>query len=568
MLKRMYNLTDAGCKAVRNASVWLALFHICCMLPMILIIHALDGMLEAKENGESAPGFVPYLLIGAVLVAVMFLLYRKMYAVKYISAAKENMKMRMEVMDSMRTLPQSFLSTRDLGDLSSTVMDDIGNIEGVLANQLTEMFGGFAAILVVLVAMTCINVKLGLALCTVLPVTAIAMGLSDRVSGGTHARNRRKKAGISDGIQEYLENIKVLQASGADTDYRRGLKRKMKRLVPGLVLFEFLAGMSVSVSYNVLRAGIGIVAIYGATLLSSGEISIVMYLGFMLMAVWIYEPLSYTIEYLGAVIASKVSANRIKELKDHPRQSGEKPLEAENYDIDFKDVKFAYRDEPVLNGITFKAGQGELTALVGASGSGKSTVTRLAARLWDAQSGTITIGGQDVKEVAPEELMKAFSIVFQDVTLFNDTIYNNILIGNRNATREEVIKAAADAQCMSFIEKLPNGIDTVIGENGHTLSGGERQRLSIARAFLKDAPIVLLDESTASVDPETETKVQCAIERLTRGRTVLMIAHRLRSIVGCDRIVVIDKGRVVGNGTHAELLRDCEIYRRMYELQQ
>lgn len=569
MLKKMYNFSDAGCKAIRNASIWLGIFNIVCLLPMILIIHAFDGMLGAYMSGSTdGPFFLPYVLIGIVLVAVLFFTYRKMYKVKYISASKENAKMRMDIMDSMRTLPESFLSSRDLGDLSSTVMDDIASIEGVLAGQMTEMFGGFISIVVALIAMICINVKMGLMLCVVLPVAAIMMALSDKISGGTHTRNRKKKANISDGFQEYLENIKVLQASGADVDYRHGLRKKMRALIPGLILFEFLAGMSVSISYNVLRVGIGIIAIYGANLLAAGEIGITMYVGFMLMAVWIYEPLSYTIEYLGAVIASKVAATRIKEIRDYPRQKGEKPLNAKNYDIEFRDVSFAYKEEKVLNGVSFKAGQGELTALVGPSGSGKSTVTRLVARFWDAGEGRITVGDSDISEVAPEELMKSFSIVFQDVTLFNDTIYNNILIGNRSATREEVIKAAADAQCMSFIEKLPEGIDTVIGENGHTLSGGERQRLSIARAFLKDAPIVLLDESTASVDPETETKVQCAIERLTRGRTVLMIAHRLRSVAGCDRIVVLDKGRVVGNGTHDELMKDCELYRRMYELQQ
>ncbi len=590
MLKKMYNFSDAGCKAIRNASIWLGIFNIVCLLPMILIIHAFDGMLEAYISGSSdGPFFLPYVLIGIVLVAVLFFTYRKMYKVKYISASKENAKMRMDIMDSMRTLPESFLSSRDLGDLSSTVMDDIASIEGVLAGQMTEMFGGFISIVVALIAMICINVKMGLMLCVVLPVAAIMMALSDKISGGTHTRNRKKKANISDGFQEYLENIKVLQASGADVDYRHGLRKKMRALIPGLILFEFLAGMSVSISYNVLRVGIGIIAIYGANLLAAGEIGITMYVGFMLMAVWIYEPLSYTIEYLGAVIASKVAATRIKEIRDYPRQKGEKPLTAKNYDIELRDVSFAYRrsgscadagqgknsgmkmrpaEEMVLNGVSFKAGQGEITALVGPSGSGKSTITRLVARFWDADEGRITVGNTDISEVDPEELMKSFSIVFQDVTLFNDTIYNNILIGNRSATREEVIKAAADAQCMSFIEKLPEGIDTVIGENGHTLSGGERQRLSIARAFLKDAPIVLLDESTASVDPETETKVQCAIERLTRGRTVLMIAHRLRSVAGCDRIVVLDKGRVVGNGTHEELMKDCALYRKMYELQQ
>jgi ATP-binding cassette subfamily B protein len=342
----------------------------------------------------------------------------------------------------------------------------------------------------------------------------------------------------------------------------------MRRLIPGLVLFEFLSGMCVSAAYNFLRMGIGIVAIYGIDLYLKGELSAVSYITFVLVAVWIYEPLSYTCEYLGAVIASKVAATRIENIMEQQEQQGRSDVDILNHDIEFSDVRFSYNgNEEVLRGISFTAEQGEYTALVGASGSGKSTIAKLAARLWDINSGSIKVGGEEISSVAPEELFKHFSIVFQDVTLFNDTIYNNILIGNKNATREEVLKAAEMAECMPFIEKLPDGIDTVIGENGHTLSGGERQRLSIARAFLKNAPIVLLDESTASIDPETETKIQTAIEKLTRGRTVLMIAHRLRSIVGCDKIVVLDSGKVAGVGTHEELMENCSEYSKLYRLQ-
>ena len=376
------------------------------------------------------------------------------------------------------------------------------------------------------------------------------------------------KVAISDGIQEYLENIKVLKISGNIESYQKGISKKMSRLIPGLILFEFLAGMCVSLAYNFLRMGIGIVAAYGVGLYVRGEIDVKTYITFVLIAVWIYEPLSYTCEYLGAVIASKVAATRIENIMDQKEQQGRSDVNIKEHDIEFRDVVFSYNGkEKVLKGVSFTAEQGEYTALVGASGSGKSTIAKLAARLWDIDSGCISVGGVNVNEAAPEELFKHFSIVFQDVTLFNDTIYNNILIGNKNATREQVMKAAEMAECMPFIEKLPKGIDTVIGENGATLSGGERQRLSIARAFLKDAPIILLDESTASIDPETETKIQAAIEKLTRGRTVLMIAHRLSSIVGCDKIVVLDDGKVAGMGTHDELMSKCAVYSKLYKLQ-
>ena len=569
MLKCIKYMSPAGKKAVFGASAWLAAFHIACMLPMIIIIHVFSKMIQAYEAGTAGDFmYAVYIAVGSVMIILMYFCYRTMYKKKYLSTAKENMNLRMGVADKLRRLPESYLSRHDLSDLTSTVMDDIGTIEGVLANQLTEMIGGFLGVGATLLVMYFINVKMALVLTAVIPFVIISMGLSDTVSGSTHMKNRMTKVAISDGIQEYLENIKVLKISGNIESYQKGIGKRMSRLIPGLVLFEFLAGMCVSLAYNFLRMGIGIVAAYGVGLYVHGEIDVKTYITFVLIAVWIYEPLSYTCEYLGAVIASKVAATRIENIMEQKEQQGRSDVSIKDHDIEFRDVVFSYNGkENVLKGVSFTAAQGEYTALVGASGSGKSTIAKLAARLWDVDSGCISVGGENVSEVAPEELFKYFSIVFQDVTLFNDTIYNNILIGNKNATRKQVLKAAEMAECMPFIEKLPEGIDTVIGENGSTLSGGERQRLSIARAFLKNAPIILLDESTASIDPETETKIQAAIEKLTRGRTVLMIAHRLRSIVGCDKIVVLDDGKVAGTGTHDELMGKCDVYSKLYRLQ-
>lgn len=570
MLSILRTLTKKGRRAIYKSSVWLAVFQILAMLPLILIYQAINKMFATVKDGEKIDfSFVVIFGLGAVIVLALYLAYKKMYKEKYLSASKENLTLRMGVADKLRRLPESFLSKHDLSDLTSTIMDDIGIIEGILANQLTEFIGGFIGIGVTVAALFFVNTKMALALFSVVPVASIAMALCDPISGKTHQKNRELKLSITDGIQEYLENIKVLKASGNIAKYQKEIDKKMNRLVPRLVLFEFLSGMSISTAYNVLRMGIGIVAIVGARLLVTGEISAAVYIVFMLFSVWVYEPLSYTCEHLGAVIASKVASKRIKNITEFPEQSGTSDIDAKNYDIEFRNVVFSYNknDRPVLRDVSFTAKQGEYTALVGASGSGKSTICRLAARFWDNDSGEILTGGQNIKNVAPENLFKLFSIVFQDVTLFNDTIYNNILIGNKNASCEEVLHAAEMAQCMPFIEKLPDGIDTVLGENGHTLSGGERQRLSIARALLKNAPIVLLDESTASIDPETETKIQNAIEKLTEGRTVLMIAHRLRSIVNCDRIIVLDEGKVVGNGTHDELMKNCEVYKKLYTLQ-
>lgn len=350
-------------------------------------------------------------------------------------------------------------------------------------------------------------------------------------------------------------------------NYQKMLAAKIKKIIPGLVLHELLAGLSISISYNVMRIGLGFVIISGSMLLASDKISLITFLIFLFVAVRIYEPLTKACEMLGEMIYSLVSAKRIRDLLDGPEQQGQEDIQIGQYDITFDHVSFGYNQEDVIHNVSFTAKQGEITALVGPSGCGKSTLCKLAARFHDVIHGEVQIGGINVNEIAPETLFKNYSIVFQDVVLFNDTIYNNIKIGKENATREEVIAAAKLAQCDEFIDRLPMGYDTIIGENGKTLSGGERQRLSIARAFLKDAPVILLDESTASIDPENETKIQEAIGKLIKDKTVLIIAHKLRSIVECDKIVVLKEGYLVEEGTHNELLRRSGLYYRLYSLQ-
>lgn len=393
------------------------------------------------------------------------------------------------------------------------------------------------------------------------------MSLCKLISEGTNKKNKQKKLAISDGLQEYLENIKVLRTSPKMENYQKMLAAKIKKIIPGLVLHELLAGLSISISYNVMRIGLGFVIISGSMLLASDKISLITFLIFLFVAVRIYEPLTKACEMLGEMIYSLVSAKRIRDLLDGPEQQGQEDIQIGQYDITFDHVSFGYNQEDVIHNVSFTAKQGEITALVGPSGCGKSTLCKLAARFHDVIHGEVQIGGINVNEIAPETLFKNYSIVFQDVVLFNDTIYNNIKIGKENATREEVIAAAKLAQCDEFIDRLPMGYDTIIGENGKTLSGGERQRLSIARAFLKDAPVILLDESTASIDPENETKIQEAIGKLIKDKTVLIIAHKLRSIVECDKIVVLKEGYLVEEGTHNELLRRSGLYYRLYSLQ-
>ncbi|AOZ96251.1 ABC transporter ATP-binding protein [Butyrivibrio hungatei] len=568
MLKKLYYLTDKGQKELYRASLWLTIFELVTTLSVIPIFFALYEMLMVYTGQKLMTSSLGFYIVGSILIVVLsFLSYKKMYQVKYLAAGKENSHLRMTVADKLRKLPESYLSKRDLSDLTSTVMDDIGTIEGAITNSVAETVAGIASGLILILALLFVNVKLALCLLSCLPIAVITMSLSDLVSGKTNLKNRMLKLDVSEGTQEFLENIKSLRASDTMMEYQNNMDKRINRIVPRLLLFEFLAGMCVSVSYNVMRLGIGFVVICGARMLARGEITPFVFILFLLMSVRVYEPLSQALETVGALIASTVAARRVKDIMEYPEMSGNKESDIKSYDVEFKDVHFSYEDEEVLGGISFTAKQGEYTALVGPSGSGKSTIARLAARFWDVTGGTVTVGGVDVSTVEPEELFKYFSIVFQDVTLFHDTIYNNILVGNKNATREQVMQAARDAQCMSFIDKIPGGFDAVIGENGHTLSGGERQRLSIARAFLKDAPIVLLDESTASLDPETETSIQMALDRLSRNKTVIMIAHRLRTIEECDQIVVLDGGKIVGCGRHADLMEKCYTYKKMQNYQ-
>ncbi|MBP3796739.1 MAG: ABC transporter ATP-binding protein [Ruminococcus sp.] len=567
MLKKLYGISDKGEKAMYKAAAWLTLFELSAVLPAVLMLYALKQMLGVYEKGTGKVSVASFIIIGVLLLVLMYLCYRKMYKTKYLEAGSANADMRMELANSLRSLPEEFLSKHDLSDLTSAIMDDMVTVEGALVNQVAETISGVVSGMIMLIVLAFVNIKLTLCLAACLPLAAGVMALSKKVSGKTHEKNRNTKLKISEGVQEYLENIKVLQHSDSLERYQDNVAHRIKKLTPGLILFEFLAGGCVSAAYNIMRVGMAIVTMAGAGMLVNGEIAPLTFLIFLIMSVWIYEPLTNANESLGALIASTLAANRLRTIREYPRQTGDEKLSNKGCDICFNNVCFSYDDKETIHNVSFTAKQGGYTALVGASGSGKSTVCRLAARFRDIDSGTITIGGQDISKVPPEELFSLFSIVFQDVTLFNDTIYNNILIGKKDATEEEVLRAAELAECMPLIDRMPEGINTVIGENGHTLSGGERQRLSIARAFLKDAPIILLDESTASLDPETETRIQSALEKLTKGKTVMMIAHRLRSVVGCDKLVVLDKGRVVGEGKHDELMSACPQYKRIFELQ-
>lgn len=568
MLKKILHLSDQGARTIKEASLWLTLFNLATLLPVILLALIADEMITNYfDGGWSSIPLWGYWGIALVILAVMFLTYKVAYHKEYLTSGEEDMRLRMVLADKIRKLPLSYLGKRNLSDLTSIIMDDVTTLAHILSQTATELISGFLTGIVAVVILAFYDWRLDISLAACLPIVAGVMALSKLISERTNKKNKQRKLEVSDSLQEYLENIKVLRTAEKMRDYQRQLAGKIKRVIPGLILYELLAGLTIAISYNVMRIGLGFVIIVGSTMLIAGEISLVKFLLFLFVAVRVYEPLTSACENLGELISALVSTGRIHDLLAYPEQAGQEDVKPQKFDISFDHVSFGYNEEDVLHDVSFTAKQGEITALVGPSGCGKSTLCKLAARFWDVQRGTVSIGGMDINGIAPETLLKNYSIVFQDVVLFNDTIYNNIKIGKEDATREEVIAAAKLARCDEFIQRLPQGYDTVIGENGKTLSGGERQRLSIARAFLKDAPIILLDESTASIDPENETKIQEAIGKLVQNKTVLIIAHKLRSIVECDKIVVLQEGRLVETGTHDKLMEQPGLYHKLYSLQ-
>lgn len=567
VFRRIFHLSKEGTGTITKAAVWLALFNLATLLPVIPLAKVSEQMMTCLFEGEHRTiAWVPYMAVLVLILLLMFVAYKIAYHKEYLTSGEEEYRLRMELADKLRRLPLSFFGKRELSDLTSVIMDDVQTVSHVLSQSAAELLSGLLSGLVTIVILAFYDIRLTGCLAACLPVAMLAMALSRRTSEGTNKKNRAKKLEVSDGLQEYLENIKLLRTTGRIREYQDSLQGKIKRLIPGQVLYELLAGLSISISYNAMRIGLGLVIILGSKMLVEGEISLFKFLVFLYVAVRIYEPFTSACEHLGDFIASLVSAGRVNELLAEQEQTGEGNA-PEQFDIEFDHVDFAYQEKKVLNDVFFVAKQGEITALVGPSGSGKSTLTRLAARFWDTNGGRVLVGGKDISKIAPEDLLKNYSIVFQDVVLFNDTVYNNIRIGKADATPEEVYAAARLAACEEFITRLPDGYQTVIGENGKTLSGGERQRLSIARAFLKNAPVILLDESTASIDPENETKIQQAIGRLIRNKTVLIIAHKLRSIADCDKIVVLEEGRVAEEGTHQQLLDRNGLYHKLYHLQ-
>ncbi len=476
--------------------------------------------------------------------------------------------MRISLAETLRKLPLSFFGKKDLSDLTSTIMGDVTMMENAFSHFIPGFIGSIISTIIMGIGMFVFDWRLALSLTWVIPISFFLCIATKKLQDYFVIKTKAITLTYLDKIQECLENVKDIKANNRENAHLDIMDTHFDNHEKASIKAEFVMGTFVNLSQMILKVGIATTMIVGVTLLATGEVSLLTFLVFLMIASRIYDPLSGALVNLAGIFISLKSVERMKEFENTKVQVGKEMMSPKGYDIDFQNVSFSYdTSETVLNGVSFTAKQGEVTALVGTSGGGKSTAMKLAARFWDVGSGKITIGNEDVNAVEPETLLKEISIVFQDVTLFNNTVMENIRIGKKGATDDEVIASAKNAQCHEFIMSMPNGYNTLIGENGSKLSGGERQRLSIARALLKGAPIVLLDEATSSLDIQNESAVQKAISRLTKDKTVIVIAHRMRTIAGANKIVLLKDGKVSAEGTHSELLKTSADYENMIRLQ-
>lgn len=565
LIQRATASSKDGAAGLIKGIIACAFQNIAFMLPAgLLYAIAADLLGGGVPKGKAAFYIIGCIICFALILITTWFQYNNTFFTTY----EESGKRRISLAERLRRLPLSFFGKKDLADLTSTIMADCEVLEKDCSHYVPALFGSVISTVLIALGLFVFDAPMAVSALWVIPVSVLIIVLSYKVQDRVQQKNMAAKMVCADGIQEYIESVRDLKANNAEKNYLKGLKKKIRGVEKGAISAELVTAVFVTSASMVLKLGIATVALTGSIRLVNGSIDVLTLFMFLLVASRLYDPMQSALQNLAAVIAMRTNVARMNEILDHPVQGGKTALTNSGCDIVFDHVGFAYNDgETVLKDVSFTAKQGEVTALVGPSGGGKTTVSRLAARFWDNRKGKITVGGMDISEVDPETLMKLYSIVFQDVTLFNDTIIENIRLGRKGATDEEVLRAARLANCDEFAEKLPDKWNTNIGENGCELSGGERQRISIARAFLKDAPIILLDEATASLDVENETAIQTALSRLIKDKTVLVIAHRMRTVAGADKIVVLADGVVAEQGTPSELMNKNGIFKRMSELQ-
>ena len=563
-LERIFALSEKGARDLVKGFIACAVHNLTLFVPVGILYLLASDMLMNTLTGR---GFF-YVVLCIISVALIMASYRRVYKATYFSTYVESGVRRVSLAEKLRKIPLSYFGKKDLADITSTIMADAATLETGLSHWVPELIGAVISTTIAALSIMFFDWRMGFAALWPIPVAILIVILSRNVQYRLSRRSMNAKMEVADGIQECIETMRDLKSCNAEKQYLKGLFRKIDKVENRAIISEVGTAVFVVSASFILKMGIGTVALAGSVLLASGEIDVLTLFMYLLIASRLYDPLQSALQNLAAVISLRTNVERMDEILFHPLQEGKPELTNKGYDIAFKDVRFGYGNgEEVLSDVTFTAKQGEVTALVGPSGGGKTTVSRLAARFWDPDSGRITVGGMDVTKTDPESLLSLYSIVFQDVTLFDNTIMENIRIGRRDATDEEVIEAGKMAQCLPFVQKLSDGWNTMIGENGCELSGGERQRISIARAFLKNSPIILLDEATASLDAENETEIQKALSKLIRNKTVLVIAHRMRTVENADKIVVLSGGHVAEEGSPEELLRRNGIFSHMVALQ-
>ena len=564
-LQKRYALSEQGAKDLIKGCFACVLQNISFMFPVGLLYCLVSDLL----NGGIQENKIYFYIIGclASLALIMLATYLQ-YNATYFATYNESGVRRIALAERLRKIPLSFFSKKDLADLTSTIMADCTFLEQSFSHFIPELVGAIVSTVIISLSLLFYDWRMALAALWVMPIAFAIVGFSAKIQEGFNQKSMNAKIICADGIQECIETLQDLKANNAEKIYFKGLEKKIRAVEQRAIISEFGLAVFVVSASLILKLGIATVALMGSILLMQNSLDILGFFLFLLVVSRLYDPLQSALQNLAAVISTRTNIARMNEILDYPIQQGENQLSNKGYDISFDHVYFAYNTgETVLKDISFTAKQGEVTALVGPSGGGKTTVSMLAARFWDPAKGKITVGGMDIAKIDPETLLSLYSIVFQNVTLFDNTILENIRIGNKEATDEEVIEAARLANVDEFAERLPDKWNTYIGENGCELSGGERQRISIARAFLKNAPIILLDEATASLDVENETLIQTALSRLIKDKTVLVIAHRMRTVAGADKIVVLSGGMVAEEGSPDELVKHNGIYAQMVKIQ-